>query len=56
MVIGVSNMIGRILSGAVSDITWVNSIVFNSLSFLATGILFFMFSYSNKLNKNKQYI
>ena len=37
MVIGVSNMIGRIVSGAVSDISCVNSIVFNSLSFLATG-------------------
>ena len=38
MVIGVSNMIGRIVSGAVSDISCVNSIVFNSVSFLATGV------------------
>ena len=37
MMIGVSNMIGRILSGAASDISCVNCIIFNSLSFLATG-------------------
>ena len=51
MVIGVSNMIGRILSGAVSDIPWVNSIIFNSLSFLATGIPILTFSYNDRLHK-----
>merc|ERR1719189_938122 len=44
-VIGISNTLGRVLSGWVSDFTWVNSLVVTNTAIILSAMTVFLFPY-----------